>query len=315
MKRPATVPPPPSTTPCFVDFVVGPWTTACYHHYKPSTRQRIDSALSRQLFPTFGPRPLDQIETEAVQQWFDEYSQTAPGGANRTLDVLQQILNHAIACGHLETNPARGVTRNPRPALTRFLSRAEVRRLYAVLDDRAAGSSHRQQQADVIRLLLLTGCRIGELVRLHWGDVDGDRLRLPDSKTGPRMVFLNAPARAILARQPRNGPLVFPSRSSASQPRSIDLPLWRSARQQAGIADVRLHDLRHTFASHAVLCGVPLPVVSHLLGHAQTRMTLRYAHLSDRDIAVAAERIGTALDNVVTGRAPRQVSNPTGLLG
>lgn len=285
-----------------MDFVVGPWQTACYNRCKPSTRQRVDSALRQQLFPAFGPQRLDQIAPEAVQRWFDEYSQTAPGGANRTLDVLRQILNHAIACGHLEINPTRGVKHNPRPVLSRFLSRTEVQHLYAVLAERAAGSVHRQQQADLIQLLLLTGCRIGELVCLHWTDLDGDRLRLQDSKTGPRTVFLSTSAYAILARQPRNGPFIFPSRASPVQPRPIDLPLWRSARRQAGIADVRLHDLRHTFASHAVLGGVPLPVVSRLLGHSQTRMTLRYAHLDERHVAEAAERIGTALDKMLNVR-------------
>ena len=291
----------PRTVPRFADFVAGPWTAACYRRCKPSTRRRVDSALHQQLLPAFGWQPLDQIDLGAVQQWFDEYSRTAPGGANRTLDVLRQILNHAIACGHLEINPTRGVTHNPRPTLNRFLSRVEVRRLYAVLDERASRSPHRQQQADLIRLLLLTGCRIGELVHLQWNDMDEDRLRLTDSKTGPRTIFLNAQARAILGRQPRKGPLIFPSRASSSQPRSTDLPLWRSTRRQAGITDVRLHDLRHTFASHAVLRGVPLPVVSRLLGHAQTRMTLRYVHLNDRDIAAASERIATGIDKILTG--------------
>lgn len=288
------------TVPRFGDFVAGPWTAACYRRCKPSTCRRVDSALQRQLLPTFGRQPLDQIDPEDVQQWFDEYSRTAPGGANRTLDVLRQILNHAIGCGHLEINPTRGVARNPRRTLNRFLSRVEVRRLYAVLDKRAARSPRQQQQADLIRLLLLTGCRIGELVHLHWDDLDEDRLRLPDSKTGPRTVFLNAQARAILVRQPRRARLVFPSRTSPSQPRSTDLPLWRYARRQAGITDVRLHDLRHTFASHAVLRGVPLPVVSRLLGHTHTRMTLRYAHLSDRDIAAAAERIAAGINKILT---------------
>ena len=288
------------TVPRFGDFVAGPWMTACYRRCKPSTCRRVDSALYRQLLPTFGRQPLDQIDPKDVQQWFDEHSRTAPGGANRTLDVLRQILNHAIRCGHLETNPSRGVVRNPRRTLNRFLSRVEVRRLYSVLDERAALSPHQQQQADLIRLLLLTGCRIGELVHLNWADLDEDRLRLPDSKTGPRTVFLNAQARAILVRQPRKGRLIFPSRASPSRPRSTDLPLWRYARRQARITDVRLHDLRHTFASHAVLRGVALPVVSRLLGHTHTRMTLRYAHLRDRDIAAAAERIGKDINDILT---------------
>ena len=94
------------------------WKTACFDRCKRSTRRRMDSALRAQLLPTFGVRPLDRICRSSVHLWFDRYSRNAPGGANRTLDVLRQILNHAIACGHLTTNPTRGVTRNPRPKLT-----------------------------------------------------------------------------------------------------------------------------------------------------------------------------------------------------
>ena len=126
----------------------------------------MDSALRRQLLPAFGTWPLDHIDSAMVQEWFDRYSRSAPGGANRTLDVLKQIFGYAVSCGQLNTDPTRGVIRNPRPVPNRFLSRDEVHRLYAVLDECAAKSHHRRQQADLIRLLLLTGCRVGELVRL-----------------------------------------------------------------------------------------------------------------------------------------------------
>ena len=283
------------TPPTFRRFVEGAWKTTCYDHCKPSTRQRMDSALRTQLLPTFGAWRLDRIPRESVHSWFDRYSQTAPAGANRTLDVLRQIFNHAIACGHVTTNPTIGVRRNPRPKLTRFLSRAEVDRLHAALDaHRGRGSG--EQQAEIIRLLLLTGCRKGEIVRLRWSEVGEASLHLTDSKTGPRTVVLNAQARAVLARQPRTGSAyVFPWSNDPSRSRSNELSLWRKVRHEAGIEDVRLHDLRHTFASHAVMQSVPLPVVSRLLGHSQARMTLRYAHVSDRETEAAAARIGRAI--------------------
>ena len=287
----------------FRDFVIGPWKAACYERLKPSTRQRVDSALQTQLLPAFGPQPLDRISRAAVHSWFDGHSRTAPGGANRTLDVLQQILNHAARCGHLAGNPARGVKRNRRPRPTRFLSRIELKRLHAALDThrgRRAGSG--RQQADIIRLLLLTGCRKSEIVRLRWTETDGDTVRLADSKTGPRTVWLSAPAQAVVARQPRNGsPYVFPAPDGAPGPRPLEISLWRKVRREAGIADVRLHDLRHTFASQAVLQGVALPVVARLLGHAGERMTLRYAHVGDRDVEAAAERIGAGLAAALAG--------------
>ena len=142
----------------------------------------------------------------------------------------------------------------------------------------------RTQQADIIRLLLLTGCRKSEIVTLGWQDVDGDMLNLADAKSGPRRVFLNAPARAILERQPRSGSAyVFPSPSKPGEPISGDLKLWRSVRKEAEVEDVRLHDLRHTFASHAVLRCIPLPLGSRLFGHKRPSMTLRYANLGDRE--------------------------------
>lgn len=286
--------------PIFRDFVKGRWKSASYVRCKPSTRKRIDSALRTQLLPHFGSSPLHRIDGGAVREWFDNYSLTAPGGANRTLDVLRQILNYAVECEYLTSNPADGIIRNRRMKLTRFLSRPEIARLHAALDAHKGRESGRQQ-AEIIRLLLLTGCRKSELVNLEWSDIDGDILRLRDSKSGPRTVLLNSNARIILARQPRTeSAFVFPA-SNSSRPRSSELSLWRKVRRQARIEDVRLHDLRHTFASHAVMQNVPLPIVSRLLGHAGTRMTLRYAHVGDREIEAAAERVGTAIAAVLGG--------------
>ena len=283
------------TAPSFEEFVSGPWTTACYGRCKPSTQQRMASALRTQLIPNFGPRRLDEINRSIVLEWFDRYSQTAPAGANRTLDILRQVFNYAIECGHMDSNPARGVRHNPRPKVTRFLSQDEAARVHAALDAHRGRGSGRQQ-ADIIRLLLLTGCRKSELVLLRWNEVDGDALRLADSKTGPRTVFLSRAAQAIFARQPRTeSPHVFPSLADGSKHRSSELSLWRKVRREARIEDVRLHDLRHTFASHAVMRRVPLPVLSHLLGHSRDRMALRYAHVGDREAEAAAERIGAEI--------------------
>ena len=286
----------------FRAFVDGAWRAACYEHCKASTRKRMDSALQTQLVPTFGDLPLDRIDATAVHRWFDHYSATAPGGANRVLDVLRQILSHAVACGYAATNPTRGVAHNPRAKRTRFLSRAEVSRLHAALDAQR-GDWPGRQQAEIIRLLLLTGCRKGEIVHLRWSEVDGDALRLRDSKTGPRSVPLSAAAQAVLARIPRTGDWVFPVVAGASQPRSLELSVWPAVRDAAGLDGVRLHDLRHTFASHAVMRGVPLPVVSRLLGHRNPRMTFRYAHVGDPEIQAAAERIGAAIAAALDGRS------------
>ena len=280
--------------PLFRDFVAGPWKEAHFDGYKPSTQRAARYQLSGQLLPAFGAKPLDRIREATIRRWFERYSRTASGNANNCLGRLRQILNFAVACGHIESNPAQRIVPNRRPALTRFLSSEEVARLHNVLDAQTRKGS--RQQADIVRLLLLTGCRKGEIVGLRWSEVRDGMLALRDSKTGPRTVPLGSSARAILDRQPRTGsPFVFPSPLDPARPRGPDLLLWYRVRRQAGIEDVRLHDLRHTMASHAVMNGVPVPVVSRLLGHSNVQMTLRYAHLADREIEAAAERVGAMM--------------------
>ena len=291
---------PARPVPLFRDFVTGPWQEAHFDGYKPSTRKGIRYQLAGQLLPAFGSKPLDRITEAGIRRWFDRYSRTAPGNSNHVLARLRQMLNFAVACGHIESNPAQGIAFNRRPKLTRFLSREEIARLHRVLDAQTRKDSG--PQADIIRLLLLTGCRQGEIVNLRWAEVHGDMLSLGDSKTGARTVPLNSQARRVLDRQPRTGsPFVFPSPRDPTRPRSRELALWTRVRREAGIEDVRLHDLRHTMASHAVMNGVPVPVVSRLLGHSNVRMTLRYAHLGDRETEAAAERVGAAMAQVMAG--------------
>lgn len=286
-------------SPTLNEFVAGTWKKVCYNPCKKSTRVRVDSALRTQLLPEFGFKRLDHIESVEVLNWFEHYSLTAPGGANRALDVLKQIFNYAIECGFIHNNPTNGLKRNPRLRLTRFLSRAEIDQLHEALDSHCGRDSGRQQ-VDIIRLLLFTGCRKGEIVHLRWSEYHGDRLHLHDSKTGARTVHLNTQSQAILARQPEVSDIyIFPSRHDTSKPRSSELSLWRKVKRIANLEDVRLHDLRHTFASHAVINKVPLPVVARLLGHSRERMTLRYAHVCDRETEAAAERIGIAMEAVL----------------
>ena len=286
------------TVPSLREFVEGPWKESHFDRYKPSSKKGVRSVVAGTILPSFGSKPLDRITPAQVRRWFDAFSRTAPGNANYALSILRQIMNFAIAHGHIDKNPTRNIKRNRRPALTRFLSREEIRRLHETLDEHACKG--RRQQADIIRLLLLTGCRKSEILRLRWSEVAGDLLILKDSKAGPRRVPLNKQARRILERQPRGASAyVFPSPLDPGHPRSHNLSLWYRVRREAGIEDVRLHDLRHTLASHAVMNGIPVPVVSRMLGHSNVRMTLRYAHLGDRDIEAAAERVGQSISVIM----------------
>ena len=284
-----------AAAPMFAAFATGPWRASWLSRCKPSTVRGRDWLLNTRLLPNFGDLRLDRITPAHVHRWFDDYSRTSPGGSNMALKLLRQVLNHAEKLEHITANPARGVKPNPRPKRTRFLSLEEIKRLHEVLDCHVGG--RRGQQADIIRLLLLTGCRKNEIVRLRRREVDSGCLRLEDSKTGPRTVFLNKRASDIVESRvtTTQGEFMFPSPIDPARPISDNLPLWDTVREGAGIEDVRLHDLRHNYASRAVSQGIPLPVVAQLLGHSQVTMTLRYAHTCDREIEAAAERIGASV--------------------
>ena len=292
-----------ATAPLFRDFAAGSWRESWVHRCKPSTTGWRDRNIGNHLLPAFGHMRLDRITSTAVTTWFDDYSTIAPGNANHCLQTLREIFNHAIACGHVASSPARSVKPNPMKKITRFLSREELDRLHGVLDRRAHAkriTSSQRCQIDIIRLLLLTGCRKNEIVRIRRDEVVANQLRLRDSKTGPRTVFLNAEARAILERRLKgNSEYLFTSPKDISRPLSDHLHLWYSVRKEAGLDDVRPHDLRHTYATHAVMQGTPLPVVAKLLGHSQTTMTLRYAHAGDRETAAAAERVGRVIAGLI----------------
>ena len=136
---------------CFRHFVANAWKAECHVRYKPSFRRSVDHMLTRQLLPIFGDQPIDSIERTAVNRWFDSYSMTAPGGANKALGLLRQIMNRAMVHGHVQTNPASAIRRNPERRMTRFLSREETARLHAELARCVSERPSRQAQADIIR--------------------------------------------------------------------------------------------------------------------------------------------------------------------
>ena len=207
-----------AAAPVFAAFATGPWRDSRLPRCKPSTIRWRDRILRTRLLPGFGDFRIDRITPAHVHRWFDVCSRTSPGTANHALAVLRQVLNHAVKLEHIAVNPARGVRPNPRPKRTRFLSRDETGRLHDALDRHADG--RRGQQADIVRLLILTGCRKNEIVRLRRREVDSGLLRLEDSKTGPRTVFLNRTARDIVERRlaATSGAFLFPSPKDPARP-------------------------------------------------------------------------------------------------
>ena len=158
-----------------------------------------------------------------------------------------------------------------------------------------------------VRLLIFTGARLGEILGLHWQDVDIQRalMMLPDSKNGRKTIYLNAPALDVLASLPRlkNNPYVICGERKGAGLVNVQKP-WRRLREQAGLDDVRLHDLRHSFASVAAAGGLSLPMIGKLLGHRSTLTTQRYAHLADDPARAANEMVAQRIAAAMASREP-----------
>jgi integrase len=220
----------------------------------------------------------------------------ASGTCNRVLILLRYAFNLARKwkVPGARENPTAGLVTAPQVNCDRFLSREEAKRLIGFIN-----SDENRTAANSIMLLLLTGARRNEVTMAKWEFVDWNKhtLLVPLSKSGkPRLVSLNADALALLrSLTPIGGnPYIFPSPLTNVPSPSLFYPFDRM-RQRAGLKDVRLHDLRHSFASFLVNRGVPLYTVQGLLGHTQPRTTQRYAHLAPQTLLNAAEAISDAL--------------------
>jgi len=264
---------------------------------KPSGQRAVKIYLRVTLLPAFGDISLDRIRRADVARWFHDYGERRPGGANRALAILGNMFICARDWGLLPENfvsPTKGIKLNRQAPVGRILSDAEFQRLAAALDRHAL---IRPDQVDAVRLLLMTGCRHGEILGLRWLDVHPGHLDLQDSKTGPRRVLLGEAAAAILARRRKdNAPFVFPHANDRSRPRPSLKSFWLIMRREAELPPtLRLHDLRHSYASLAVMNGETLYMTGKLLGHRHAGSTQRYAHLSDDYLLEAAERVAAAI--------------------
>ena len=265
-------------------------------HLKPSGRRTVRIYLKARILPAFGRMPLDAIEPEDVAAWFDAASRDKPGAANRALEILRAMMFRAEEWGLRErgTNPCLGVTKNPRKKVARFLDTDELTRLGRALD---ANEARWPEAVAAIRLLALTGCRRSEVLNLRWRNIGNDVLKLEDSKTGPRSVPLGASARALIEalpgeREPEG--FLFPRYAEARGQSSL-IACWRAVCEDAKLGRLRLHDLRHTAASQAVMAGENLPLIGKLLGHRKHRTTAGYAHVADAHLVEAAEKVGVMI--------------------
>jgi integrase len=276
---------------------------------KPSTQGEYKRSVELFINPRFGTRKATDIERKDIAELHQAFSHI-PYQANRTLGVLSKMYNLAEVWGLRPdgTNPCRHVKKYPEQKRERFLSPEEFAALGAALREVEADGSETQSAVDAIRLLMLTGCRLGEIMTLQWAHVDlkARELRLPDSKTGAKVVHFGEAAADVLDRIERFGdnPFVITGKREGGHLTDLQHP-WRRIRSKAGLDNLRLHDLRHSFASGALVLGEGLPMIGKLLGHTQVQTTARYAHLASDPVKAAASRVSDAIGAVMLGDVTR----------
>ncbi|MEO5332998.1 MAG: site-specific integrase [Magnetococcus sp. YQC-5] len=288
---------------------------------KASTLAIDRGRISRHIVPLMGSKKVDQITRADVQRFMIAVAEgktaadikTGPKGraivtggegtATRCMGLLGAIFSFAVERGYREDNPVHGVKKYTGQRRERFLTGEELTRLGEVMAEMEQEGVNPVAIAS-LRLLLLTGMRRGEVLTLEWSHVDFEQrcLRLPDSKTGFKVVHMGAAALEILAGLPRidGNPFCFPGAIEGHA--LVGLPrVWRKIRERAGLSDVRIHDTRHGFASIGVIGGMGLPIVGALLGHKTPSVTARYADLSADPLKLAADKISSQIAAALNG--------------
>lgn len=273
---------------------------------RESTRREYAAMLDKIVRPELGRTKVADVRHADIDRLHRKVSQRAPYRANRMVATLSRMMSFAVKLGWRDDNPVKGIERNQEERRYRYLTGDELRRLTEAL---AAHSS--RQAANVVRLLLLTGARRGEVLAATWDqfDIETGIWIKPSSHTKQKRehrVPLSAPVRALLSemkadaeRRGETAPYLFLSRTGDGPMVEVKSS-WAALCKAAGIEGVRLHDLRHTYASVLASAGLSLPVIGALLGHTQPGTTARYAHLFDDPLRAATERVGV----IVTGGVP-----------
>ena len=280
---------------------------------KPRSVERSRRIWDRCVLPKFGKRRVREIRRADIAQLMTSMAETK-SMANKVLTLLSKAFNLAEVWGWRPegSNPCRHIQRFREEPRERYLSESELQRLGEALDRAEQGGTPPQKIA-AVRLLILTGCRSSEILKLRWDEVDFERrcLHLSDTKTGKQTVVLNSAALKVLAGIERvdGSPYVIPG-ADPSRPLGSLQSFWNRLRVAADIPDVRCHDIRHLFASIGVNGGQSLAVIGKLLGHSKILTTQRYAHLADDPVREASEQIGSTLAATLSGGGPGEQSSP-----
>lgn len=266
---------------------------------KPTTARSCRHIFDAYLLPEFERLRLGEITTDRVAALHYRLREK-PVMANQIVDVLSRLFHMAAKSGDAPAggNPCRFVEKYPMRSRERFLSEQEFARLGRVLDELEGDGRISTSAAAGLRLLMLTGCRRNEILTLRWEDVDleHEELRLRDAKTGALAVPLSPTARQVLAELPRqpDNPWVIFGRGPGARLSNLNAT-WGVVRKKAELEDVRIHNLRHSYASRALSLGESLPMIGKLLGHRKVQTTARYAHLARDSVKVAGERVADSL--------------------
>ncbi len=272
------------------------------HLSQKSVRSQADqtSMWEKIILPCFGRKRLADVSHADVDSLHQHITRTrqAPIRANRTVEVLRAAFNLAIRWGWIDRNPALGVKRNHEQKRQRYLSEPELLRL-----NEALKAHPEQASTDAIKLMMLTGARKGEVLAATWDqfDLDAGLWIKPASNTKQRRMHrvpISEAVIALLRKRETNSKsqYVFPGKSP-DEPLKDVKKTWAAVCASAELSDLRIHDLRHTFASLLVSDGASLPLIGALLGHSQPSTTARYAHLFDQPLREATERISEAVNS------------------
>lgn len=297
---------------------------------KASTLATDRGRIERHIKPLLGRKKVSDVTRADIKRFLQDVAEGkteadvktgkrgraivrgGKGTASRTVGLLGGIFSFAIDSGLTDENPVKGVKRYPDKKGQRFLRESELQALGLAIQT-AEESGLNPAALAIIKLLIFTGARKGEIEQLKWSEVDlaGGYLRLDDSKTGQKIIPLNGAAAKVLAEIPRmdGSRYVFPAHRDNGFYQGTP-KVWKVVRQNAGLDDVRLHDIRHSFASIAVSGGASLPVVGALLGHSNSATTQQYAHLLDDPLKLVTEAVGNVLEKSFSGTRDRNSHSP-----
>jgi integrase len=273
---------------------------------RASTQKGYRNQIKSVIRPKLGKLKVAAVRFADIDRLHAEMSQRTPYHANRTVALISRIFSLAVKWEMRSDNPAKGIERNSEDLRERYLSPDEMVRLSEALD-----AYHDQHTADAIRLLLLSGARLGEVMQARWADIDLEvgRWTKPSAHTKQKKTHVLPLASAAVTllrrmreRVPQGVPWVFPA-TDGKRPRSVIKAAWSSICKTAKLEDARVHDLRHTHASILINRNYSLPIVGRLLGHTVPSTTARYAHLADDPLRRAVEDAAAA----ITGKPSAEI--------